>query len=218
MPSSAAREYAHPTERDLIVVKNRQGERCFAIVEQQKHTFFRSTEGPSCEVLIDVKLSGQFGVVEKSEVELSVVKSLTNEIRQWIGLINFHTSLLARDLLYPRGREYFCHSSVSQPTLKVSIREKIVSLDHLNTLMWFLDLRCVQSEPEREHSDCCTCHVCSVCTAQSTATARPTRHWQNSHHIWTDTGWISSECSSYLCQCVPSMFICFNLVLLYISP
>ena len=118
MPSYKAREYAHPNERDLIVVETKHSsEKFFAIVDGHKHNFI---QGNKCEVFITVKVCRQPGFCQVGEnIDLKVVMSLTNEIRQWTGLINFHASGLARDILNPRGREYFCHPSRSQTSLKV---------------------------------------------------------------------------------------------------
>ncbi len=118
MSCKSAREYAHPNERDLIIVDlHRNSKRCFAIVDNYKHTYL---PGDSCEVFLWLKIYSPIVFRQGEEVELKVVMSLTNEIRQWTGLINFHTSCLIRDLLYPRGKEYFCQFSLSKPSLTVS--------------------------------------------------------------------------------------------------
>ncbi len=125
MPSYKAREYAHPNERDLVVVETKHSsEKCFAIVDGHKHNFI---QGDKCEVFITVKVCRQPGFCQVGvNIDLKVVMSLTNEIRQWMGLINFHASALARDILNPRGREYFCHPSHSQRSLRVRGKEGVL--------------------------------------------------------------------------------------------
>lgn len=115
MSSKNAREYAHPNERDLVVVEmQRSSERRFAIVDSHRHYF----QGDNCEVFIVLKMICRPGMFQiRERVELKVVMSLTNEIRQWTGLINFHASALVRDLLNPRGKDYFCQPSLSKPNL-----------------------------------------------------------------------------------------------------
>ncbi len=119
MLNKSAREYAHPNERDLVVVETKwNSERCFAIVDSHRHNYL---QGSNCEVLIALKMCCLPGVYRtEKKVELKVVMSLTNVIRQWTGLINVHTSSLVRDILNPRGKEYFCQPSLTKSSLRVS--------------------------------------------------------------------------------------------------
>ena len=124
MSREKARQYAHPNERDLVIFDagDRTSGGLFAFVENHKHTYPQQPGGKregvsKCEVLIGLKLLGPSRTslsLEGSIVTLSVVMSLSTEIRQWNGLINFHNSPLARDILHPRGGTYFCQST-SQP-------------------------------------------------------------------------------------------------------
>ena len=125
-----AKDVAHPVEDDLVSVDFSQVDErilssafhlsgqelqfCFAVVVSVRKDFNSHSrrEHPRCELILDLKVSGlEFAaneLLDGCEVELKVVTSLKTVRRQWNGLINLHTSVLVRDILYPRGGAYFC--------------------------------------------------------------------------------------------------------------
>ena len=164
MSSEKARQYAHPNERDLVIfdTDDRTLGGLFAFVESYKHTFHQQPGGDregvsKCEVLIGLKLLGPSLTrlsLEGNRVTLSVVMSLSTEIRQWNGLINFHNSPLARDILHPRGGAYFCQST-GKP---ISDGSQIKVLCSLNNIIYahldyklahpFFDLKSIAEKHE----------------------------------------------------------------------
>jgi len=126
MPSRKAREYAHPNERDLVIFEEdykKNSKVLFSLVDNHRHNYIRQPDGTEvCEVTIHLKLHIATLPVfcrKGCKVVLSVVLSLANEIRQWEGLVNLHTSQLARDILHPRGKDYFCCSTAPLHNVKV---------------------------------------------------------------------------------------------------
>lgn len=132
-----AKNNAHPAEDDLVVVDFSQINEhvCssalhlsgkdlqfrFALVEsitkdfssQVNHSRHDPNKQTQCVLVLTLKVSDlEFAtsneLLDGSEVELRVVTSLKTVRRQWSGLINLHSSLLARDIISPRGGVYFC--------------------------------------------------------------------------------------------------------------
>ena len=154
-----AKEVAHAVEDDLVSIGFSQlDERilssafhlsgkdlqfCFAVVVSLRKDFNSHSrcEQPRCELILDLKVSGmEFAtneLLDGCEVELKVVTSLKTVRRQWNGLINLHTSVLVRDILYPRGGAYFCcqttHSEQIQRFSKVIVMHTIFCVDICGT-------------------------------------------------------------------------------------
>ena len=97
---------------------------CFAVVVSVRKDFNSRSrcEQPQCELILDLKVSRlEFAaneLLDGCEVELKVVTSLKTVRRQWNGLINLHTSVLVRDILYPRGGAYFCRQTTHSGQLQ----------------------------------------------------------------------------------------------------
>ena len=149
--NSKAKVYAHPNERDLVILQFKKFSNRipsmmfhtgvlsnfqyrFAFVESLNRSFLDASSSragqtstdtsflPECELDLSLKVSGMDSLtnlpMEGTQAVIKVVGSLTTMIRQWNALINLHGSQLVRDILNPRGSQYFCLSNPQQPTPK----------------------------------------------------------------------------------------------------
>lgn len=128
VPKEVSREHAHPVDDHLVNVNFEAfGDKIYSIalyssgrelqpshfaVVVNSYSSHIPNDNSRRELTLDLKVSGlEFatgGLLDGCKVELGIVSSLKTFRRQWNGLINLHTSLLIRDILSPRGGDYFC--------------------------------------------------------------------------------------------------------------
>ena len=145
--SQQLKESAYPADGFLVVVDwnaarpfwvSPESEMNFAVVE---HAIIHNTNDCNrVELVLDLCLIGNNGDLfssSKQKVMIYSLAALTPFLYQWEALSKLHQNRISRDLLSPRGGEYFGLKAVSnQQTASLEKEHFLVSCLESSSCMW----------------------------------------------------------------------------------
>ena len=124
----------------------------FGLVTQ---VFTRSADTRSADRSIEIH--AQFSVDVKPKVKgafLRYVTYLSNYLRKWNGLVGLVRNKLIKDILNPRGGDYFCKISDDEYNSNTQVSKYFISLSlsHSFSLLLLLLFYCSMVHPTTTHS------------------------------------------------------------------